>query len=416
MEILEEKILSIKKNIIWNSVGTFINMFCQWLMTILIVHLSGFGDAGNLSLAMSIGSVMQVIAVFGVKNYQVSDIKSKYTDSTYVSTRFLTCIITTLLCFLWVLSSAYDFKQSSAIILYTLYLMIFSFVDVYYGIQQKKWRMDMVGISMTIRSIAALFIFCILIYFTKNINVAIFGMFIVSLIVAISFDRRRTRQLSHYSFDINIKESKKLLSQCLPIVLSGVMITLAITIPRLFFERYFGREELGIYSSIAAPVMIIQVAAGFVFNPLITKFAELYTQRKKKEIINLFVKCIFLILVLLIVGLAGAYFLGDYVLLILFKKRILDYSYILLPLVVVSVLVALSTLVGTISTVIRDFSGLLYAGVIGVITSLVLSFMLIKEFYMNGINLVLFIALIAHIFVLAISNIIKIRKGIPANE
>ena len=45
------KQLSVKANMLWNSIGSMTYLACQWLITIVVVRLSsGYEDAGLLSL------------------------------------------------------------------------------------------------------------------------------------------------------------------------------------------------------------------------------------------------------------------------------------------------------------------------------------------------------------------------------
>ena len=49
------KKLSIKANMLWNSIGSMTYLGCQWLVTIFVVRLSsGYDAAGLLSLAMAV--------------------------------------------------------------------------------------------------------------------------------------------------------------------------------------------------------------------------------------------------------------------------------------------------------------------------------------------------------------------------
>ena len=70
--------INVKNNILWSSAGSFIYMLTQWLLSVFIVRISGFDDAGTYSLAMSIANVFYGIAIYGMRNYQVSDISGKY--------------------------------------------------------------------------------------------------------------------------------------------------------------------------------------------------------------------------------------------------------------------------------------------------------------------------------------------------
>ena len=86
---MNKKRLSIQENIIWNTVGSIIYMVTQWLITILVVRIAGVDTAGNLTLAISVNNIFYSIAMFGIRNYQVSDVKEKYSNNIYIYSRML---------------------------------------------------------------------------------------------------------------------------------------------------------------------------------------------------------------------------------------------------------------------------------------------------------------------------------------
>ena len=70
---MEEKIISgakqvsgetIRKNMLWNVIGSVGFIGAQWMMTILIVHLAGYTEAGYLSLGLSLTNIFTNIAYF----------------------------------------------------------------------------------------------------------------------------------------------------------------------------------------------------------------------------------------------------------------------------------------------------------------------------------------------------------------
>ena len=128
---------------LFNSVGSMFYLVCQWLTTVLVVQLSSYADAGNLSLAASITNVFYTISTFGIRIFQVSDIENKYSTSFYVTTRLVTCLASLVLCTGFVLLNAsYSVEQMLCIIIYMAFRLSESFVDVLQGIQQKEQRMD----------------------------------------------------------------------------------------------------------------------------------------------------------------------------------------------------------------------------------------------------------------------------------
>jgi hypothetical protein len=87
-----------KKNVIWNTAGTLVYCLCQWLITILVVHIDSYGAAGYLSIAMTTSSSFSAISLFSMRNYQVSDVKGEFSANEYVGSRVLTSIIALITC------------------------------------------------------------------------------------------------------------------------------------------------------------------------------------------------------------------------------------------------------------------------------------------------------------------------------
>lgn len=94
--------LSMGRNMLWNSAGSFLYLGCQWAITVLVVRLSdGYDGAGILALAMAISNVFAPIAHFRVRPYQVSDIKRSIDDGEYVAFRLLTIALSVVCVFFY---------------------------------------------------------------------------------------------------------------------------------------------------------------------------------------------------------------------------------------------------------------------------------------------------------------------------
>ena len=83
--------LSVKANMIWNSIGSMTYLACQWFTTIFVVRLSsGYDDAGLLSLAMSVVGIFGTFANYKMGTYQISDIRRENTVGEYMGFRCFT--------------------------------------------------------------------------------------------------------------------------------------------------------------------------------------------------------------------------------------------------------------------------------------------------------------------------------------
>ncbi len=401
---------TVKKNIVWNSVGTFVMFFCQWLMMVLVVRLSGYSDSGILSLSISCGNVFLIIAAFGAKTYQVSDVSGKYQAGHYYGAKILTIILTVLVAIVWVLVSPYEFVERTSILLYALYIMVYSYSDALYGELQKKWRLDKAGISMCIRNIAALVAFCLLIGFTKNIRIALILMLVVSLAVLFGYDLPQTKQIVDIRPDFSGKMAWKLLRECFPYAIYTFLHTLVLTAPKLAVRGYFDKDILGIYSAVMAPVTVLQVVATFVINPLSTLLAVHLNDRKIKELAKIMVKCLLMLAAFLVLGILAAIFLGKFGLRILYGESIVEYSYLLVPMVFISILTALTILLGNLAIVLRDHLGANLSGILGLVVSVLCSILLVPAYGMTGANTAFILGLAAQDIILLIFIVFRLRK------
>ena len=109
-------------------------------------------------------------------------------------------------------------------------------------------------------------------------------------------------------------------------------------------------------------------------------------------------------------GILISIFLGKWGLKILYGESITSYSYLLVPMVIVSVLTALTILLGNLSIVLRDRLGANLSGGIGLAAVIISSVFLVKSMGMQGANLSLIIGLLVQDLVLILGIIRKIKK------
>lgn len=402
--------ISIKKNLIWNSVGNFTYLFAQWITTYLVTKVLGYDNAGIFSLAMSLSNTFSTFALYGMRSFQVSDIKQEYNANTYIYSRIITCIVSMVICIIFTLLNSYGAFQTLCIIFYMIFKISETIIDVYHGIDQFNMRMDIIGKSYIYRGILANILFVVAIFVTNNLFFGIVALSIVSYLFIFLYDKIQAQQ-----FYIKEKTSfnlvGKLLLKCLPVAIYTFIFTLFSTVPRYFLEKQLGKELLGIYASISLPVVLVQVFATYIFSPFTTIFADLYEKKDKKGFKILFFKITGVLVLLAVVCLIGAMIFGSFGLRILFGEDILEYNYLLIPLVVCTILTAFSWFVFTIIIVIRNFKALNITGAISAIVCLCGSSIFIEKFGLNGATYINALSLLVQIILMLIFIFIYLNKN-----
>lgn len=411
---------SIKKNMLFNTVGSLIYYACQWFMSVVIVRISGYEDAGILSIAMSITASPAIIGLFNIRSYQVSDINHTFSDRTYLRSRTYTNILSFVICVIMTLANGYTMEKVAAILIFMFYKLSEGYADVFYGIEQKRGRLDIAGISLAIRGVGALALFVLVFLTGGGMVPAITAMTIYSFGIVILMDYRVTKKWNRDDVReqqrATFSEIKDLLITCLPLAVVAFLNNLSINIPKIYLEGYFGSEVMGYYSSVASPTVVIQLAATTVFAPLVPVLTRQYQEGKRKEFLQTLYRFAGLVVVLSAICLVGCKLLGRWALVLLFRESIDPYVYLFIPIVWVSIFIAINACMFSICTLLRIIKWQYLIGVVGVLTSWLLSVTLVKSQSMMGVVYALVGTLIAQTLIQTIMVIGKIKRMGKDNE
>ncbi|MEO6513736.1 MAG: oligosaccharide flippase family protein [Candidatus Saccharimonadales bacterium] len=402
--------LSLKKNIAWNSSGSFVYLFFQWLISYLVVILLGFKDTGIFSLAVAISSVAFTFGLYGIRGYQVSDTAKKYSDKTYIVVRIVTCLLAIGGCLIYLTFHTYSLYTTMCIVAYLIFKLSEAYVDVYHGIIQKGLRMDFIGKSFILRGVISnlLFIGCAIL--TRNLLLSIIVLAISSFILIFLYDHNKVKLFYEKSNITSTNEIRNLLVECFPLAVYTFLSILVMSIPRVSLENIRGTEILGIYASIAIPAVIIQVVSGYIFAPMLTVFADHVTKKNFNLFHGLLFKTLAYILILSVVVIIGGAILGNFGLVLLFGEKISKYTYLFLPILFISSLTALSWFIGLMLTVIREFRGLIISSTIASAICFFGSRYFIDHFGINGASFILITALVLQIGIMSAFMAMKLAR------
>ena len=394
---------AIAKNITWNTIGSLFYLVCQWLLSVLVVRISGsFEDAGILSLAMSIATFFSVITLFNVRNYQVSDSKELYSNSDYVFHRIMTCGVSLILCGGFVLLNSYDLLTSLSIVAYMLVKLVEGFADVLHGIAQKQWRLDIAGKSFILRGILLVVSFLVSMLLSQNLALSIFAMAITTLISLLFYDYIAVKKVGSFDFRFNRQNILSLTKVCLPMVAYGACVNAIVPLARYVLEINHGAEILGYFATVSTVAVLVQAFVTFVFTPLIGVFEESYSKGNKKAILKLLLKLTFMLIFITGLAIIVAAIAGEFAMVLVFGEKIRSYVYLLYPTIIASCLTALVWLLGMLLVVMRDSKTLLFGALAGFLLGLVLAIVLIPDTVYVGTNASIIgaLALISFVYIL----------------
>ena len=188
----EQEPLSMKRNMLWNSAGSFTNLLAQWLITVLVVRIaSGYDAAGLYSLAVSVYGIFAPVAQYRMYTYQISDTRHENTVGEYFTLRVITNGIALVACFGYALLTC-PLSAVPAIMLYGLFKSAALLIDVFHACDQRHYRMDYIGISLAMQGVTSLAIFALAFSLTQNLEVTLALMSLALLVIGLVYDMPRS--------------------------------------------------------------------------------------------------------------------------------------------------------------------------------------------------------------------------------
>ena len=375
---------SLRENVIWNTIGSIIYWGTQWLTAIVLFREMGSSEAGVYQLSMTITAVFISIALFGMRSYQVSDVKRDYSDGTYMASRIFTVGAAFVAGVIFVLINGYQTHFVICIILYLVFKMSEAVVDVIHGVDQKCMKMDYVGISFGLRGLLSFIVFYVACRYMHNLELAILAMGISVYLVIFLYDIPAMRRLSDEKPDFDFKKLMPLFIICIPLVGYNFFMNGNVSIARYILEKMVPTENFGFYTSVATPAVIVQTAATFIYAPFITSISETYEKKDIKGYKKILFTVFGIIGLICVAAIIGSYFLGEYLLVLILGEDIRAWVYLFMPVVYSTCIIAFAWFISTILIVIRRLKTLLVITGAGFLFSAVIAAPLIRAFDMNG--------------------------------
>ena len=373
------------KSIAWNTIGSVYYAFCQWLMTVVIIYMTkDYKPVGILGLAMTVTNSFSSIASFGMRSFQVSDIKKVYSNENYIMSRRITCLAAYIACVVYTLIIDTTPEELICVLIYMLIRLVDSTEDVYQGVLQVNWRFDVIGKSFIARGTLQLIAFVCVFLLTKRLDLTFIVMALCDGAVLFLYDKRQTKKIADLGKITYDKKLLDLLRSCSKLVVYYFMVASLATVVRVSIKSMIGVDDLGVYSTISAPTIIIQLTASVIYSPFLPDISKTYFDGNKSRFMG-YIKKIFLIIVAgFIVLNLGGYFLGEWALGILYNADVASHSELLLPLIWCTFFAACVWFFAGMLIAIRK-PNLLMAGVVAAfILNFIINKPLIRRFGPNG--------------------------------
>ena len=170
----------------WNTASGLINAAQSAVILIFISHLLSKTDVGIFTIAYALGNLFSTMGKYGVRNFQVTDIKNQYSFRDYINARVLSSFGVMLLMILYIVlqfcMGKYTGMKSVTILLICLWKMIDTGEDVFYGMYQQQGRLDIGARGYTIRLAVSTVLFCLLLLLKTPLFLSSLIVFLIKFV------------------------------------------------------------------------------------------------------------------------------------------------------------------------------------------------------------------------------------------
>lgn len=416
---LLEKTNNVPRSIyIWNAVNALVLAMQTPVVMAVATRTNGEADAGIFSIAMAEANLMYFVGQYGLRRYQSSDIHEDFRFSEYHAMRLISCIVMAAGCLAYCIVGKlfrdYSYSKFMIVMVICLIKVIMAYADVFHGHLHQKGRLDVAAKAATIRYAAELIIYILGLILTKDLLLTVTLCFAVSLVI---FFLTSWNATTHYCDSMRPAISKEkfrlLLIEGFPLFM-GLFLNMYISnAPKYAIDSYLTDDIQAIYNMIFMPTFVVQLVTQFIFNPVLTLYAELWLShdiKKFRRFIKMILKMCLVVLGLAILAVAVAATIGIPVLSLLFGTDLSDYRLELCIIMVAGGLLGYSIYFNMLIAVIRAQKPLIICYGIVSVMAMALSGYFVKNYGIMGAAVLYAVLMTLLTIALAIATFIPLKK------
>ena len=178
---------------LWNMAGSMLMAFQSVIMLIILTRTLGLMEAGIFTIAYANANLFLTIGKYGMRYFQVSDVKNQFTFAEYRLSRVITSLgmlgVSAAYTLYASVSNGYTMEKTQVIIWMCLFKVVDGIEDVYNGLYQRKNRLDVASKILTLRMIFTIVIFGLGLIIVRDLLLVLIIATISTTILLILFIR-----------------------------------------------------------------------------------------------------------------------------------------------------------------------------------------------------------------------------------
>lgn len=377
---------NLKKNTIWNIIGTGINAFASLIFMIIVTRINDVYEAGVFSFAFSAATLFNVIGTYAGRIYQVTERKN-ISNKEFLINRVISCLIMYIAAIIFVVIKDYELNKIIIIMLLCFWKMLEAFCDVIYALIQKADELYKVGITLTLKNIIGIIVFLIVDLITKNLIFSIISFIIVYIIIMLFYD--------FVQCDIKKQMKGKIKKENILDIFKNGFPTFCVTFLNIYIinaskyaiDNIMTDDYQAVFGIIVMPATMMILLAQFMVHPFLNILTN-YIEKKEYKKLNKFLLKITLILFIIgLICIVFCYFIGIHILEFIYGISLIDYNICLTIILVGAIFSALTSVITTILIAMRHTLIQMIVYIVVSILTYITSNMLVNKYGIMGASI-----------------------------
>lgn len=385
--LLEDQSIE-RDSFLWNMIGSMLVAFQSVIMLMILTRVLGLVDAGIFTIAFANANLFLNIGKYGMRNFQVSDVKRQFSFADYKTSRIITVLAMLLVSVGYTLYTAYEntysIEKTQIIIWMCLFKIVDAIEDVYHGYYQQENRLDIASKCLALRMLSTILVFSLGLIFFKNQLIALIISTILTAFLFLIFTKWTIGEFHSPSVKYNKKNVRLLLKLCFPLFAGAFLSFYIGNAPKYAIDATLSDDLQACYGFIAMPVFVIGLLNSFIFNPMLYKLTRLWNSGKVKKFVIQTILQSGIVFLITIICIGGAYLLGIPVLSWLYNTDLSPYKTELLILLLGGGFLGFSGLLSAFITIIRCQKWIMWGYLFIAILAFIFSNPIVKMYRMLG--------------------------------
>ena len=355
----------------WSLGGQIGYYGLQWMNMIILARLSGPEAVGLYTLGLAIANPIMAMASLMFRLVYATDQKNRWSIEDYDSVRWITLPIGVFA--IAAVGFGLGYRELTLIVILIAASWKFSetMSDINYAVPHKRGDMRAIALSMVMRAAVSSLVLAFVLYTSNRLDYALGAFTMTWWVCYLVIDRRFMREAEPKVGDATRVD---LVRFAFPMALSGAIVYLTFSIPRIILDQYEDTTTLGIFAAISHLLLVGLLAVNSIGAALTPRLSRYFSNGEMgsylKEIgiglsAGAFVSLSF-------IGIA--YFAGDLLITLIYGRTISGQGDLVFAMSLASFPMYIGSLIGFVPPAIQAFRFHLIINIITVVGTTVAAF------------------------------------------